>query len=142
MLNTYRNVFFSVKIAVCKVRPRDLGDGVCDDDANNPECNFDNGDCCLNTQASKQYCTQCLCKKEGKNKKSKHCYILQGDPTQTVKSNLPMTEWTKLLISHQKVILLSPRLGTSFYITVFIFDLQTMCKKWPISLLWDQVFYM
>ena len=53
---------------------------------------------------------------------------IQGDPMQTVKSNLPMTEWTKLLISHQKVILLSPRLGISFYITGFIFDLQTMCK--------------
>ena len=39
-----------------------------------------------------------------------------------------MKEWTKQLISHENVILLSPRLGILFYNIGFIFDLQTMSK--------------
>ena len=37
-----------------------LGDGYCDDEANNENCNFDGGDCCgpcINTK----YCIECEC---------------------------------------------------------------------------------
>ena len=39
-----------------------LGDNFCDDEANNEECEFDKGDCCLIDIKSKEYCTDCLCK--------------------------------------------------------------------------------
>ena len=42
------------------------GDGICDDYNNNPECDFDGGDCCL-TSVDKQRCTECLCKKHIKH---------------------------------------------------------------------------
>merc|ERR1719367_875338 len=50
------------KNSVCPVTARDIGDGFCDDEANNQSCNFDGGDCCLNTEASKEYCSKCVCK--------------------------------------------------------------------------------
>ena len=38
-----------------------VGDGSCDDGVNIPECNYDNGDCCLPNPLT-MYCTLCLCK--------------------------------------------------------------------------------
>ena len=46
----------------CDVLPRNLGDGFCDDEANNEECEFDKGDCCLLDAKSKDYCDECICK--------------------------------------------------------------------------------
>ena len=40
-----------------------IGDGQCDDDNNNPECDFDGGDCCSDTEQI--HCTECLCKTNG-----------------------------------------------------------------------------
>ena len=37
-----------------------IGDGYCDDDANNLECNFDGGDCC-GDDAITDYCLECQC---------------------------------------------------------------------------------
>ena len=40
-----------------------LGDGLCDDESNNAECNFDGGDCCgdcINTD----HCSECHCHDE------------------------------------------------------------------------------
>ena len=37
-----------------------IGNGFCNDEANNPECNYDSGDCCgscINTD----YCIECAC---------------------------------------------------------------------------------
>ncbi len=37
-----------------------VGDGMCDDDTNIEECQYDGGDCCLETQ-SWSYCNECIC---------------------------------------------------------------------------------
>ena len=37
-----------------------VGDGFCDDIANNVECNYDGGDCCL-SDIKTDYCSECLC---------------------------------------------------------------------------------
>ena len=37
-----------------------IGDNWCDDINNNPECNYDGGDCC-DPNAGKMYCQVCLC---------------------------------------------------------------------------------
>ena len=37
-----------------------VGDGYCNDDTNNPDCNFDGGDCC-GGNVNMQYCTDCQC---------------------------------------------------------------------------------
>ena len=36
------------------------GNGFCDDENNNVECNFDGGDCCLD-EVDKHYCSECIC---------------------------------------------------------------------------------
>ena len=41
-----------------------VGDGYCDDIVNNPECNYDDGDCC-GDDANVQYCIECKCFNEG-----------------------------------------------------------------------------
>ena len=38
----------------------DVGDGYCDDNSNNADCEFDGGDCCLDTVIT-DYCTECIC---------------------------------------------------------------------------------
>ena len=40
-----------------------LGDGLCNDESNNAECNFDGGDCCGGCIIS-NYCTECICHPE------------------------------------------------------------------------------
>ncbi len=42
-----------------------IGDGVCDEVTNNERCLFDNGDCCLDDDESKKYCTSCQCNLAG-----------------------------------------------------------------------------
>ena len=37
-----------------------IGNGYCDDENNNDECNFDGGDCCLDIVLT-DYCTKCQC---------------------------------------------------------------------------------
>ena len=37
-----------------------LGDGICQDHANNPECGFDLGDCCK-PKSDKSQCLLCIC---------------------------------------------------------------------------------
>ena len=37
-----------------------VGDGVCNDETNTANCNFDGGDCCLNV-INKEYCSECKC---------------------------------------------------------------------------------
>ena len=36
------------------------GDGYCDDSNNNADCDFDDGDCCLNPVIT-QFCNECWC---------------------------------------------------------------------------------
>ena len=38
-----------------------MGDGHCDDQNNNAECNFDGGDCC-GSNVNTTYCISCECK--------------------------------------------------------------------------------
>ena len=58
---------FSIFYLGCEVESRYIGDGYCDDQANNEACHFDKGDCCgLETEKKNKYCDECLCK-EGKN---------------------------------------------------------------------------
>ena len=40
-----------------------IGDGVCDDETNNPECGYDGGDCC-GPNAIMDFCQDCLCKED------------------------------------------------------------------------------
>ena len=35
-----------------------IGDGVCNDIINNPQCNYDGGDCCTGEFT---YCEKCIC---------------------------------------------------------------------------------
>ena len=37
-----------------------IADGYCDDGNNNPECNFDGGDCCGNNVKT-DFCSDCVC---------------------------------------------------------------------------------
>ena len=39
--------------------PPSVGDGYCNDDTNNQQCNFDGGDCCVNVNTD--YCSSCSC---------------------------------------------------------------------------------
>ena len=36
-----------------------VGDGICNDESNNPECNYDGGDCCVNVNTDS--CSECNC---------------------------------------------------------------------------------
>ena len=37
-----------------------VGNGFCNDETNNAECNYDGGECC-DLNANKDYCSQCAC---------------------------------------------------------------------------------
>ena len=41
-----------------------IGDGICHDEANDIEHNFDHGDCCR-TDVPKDHCSDCLCSENG-----------------------------------------------------------------------------
>ena len=41
-----------------------IGDGLCHDVNNNPECEYDGGDCC-GPSVDTSYCTECMCKECG-----------------------------------------------------------------------------
>ena len=42
------------------LRPWDIGDTYCDDELNNPGCNYDGGDCC-GSDVNADFCTECTC---------------------------------------------------------------------------------
>ena len=44
---------------VCR-RHKQIGDGICDDESNVYECDFDGGDCCA-TNSIMDFCLQCQC---------------------------------------------------------------------------------
>jgi hypothetical protein len=46
--------------AVCE-NPTWVGDGGCDDIGNNPTCDFDGGDCCMDPLGENSACFFCLC---------------------------------------------------------------------------------
>ena len=37
-----------------------IGDGFCNDETNNENCNYDDGDCC-GPEVDKKYCADCIC---------------------------------------------------------------------------------
>ena len=41
-----------------------IGNGFCNDETNNAECNYDGGDCCVNIRG--QFCSECNCLVGGK----------------------------------------------------------------------------
>ena len=41
-----------------------IGNAHCNDETNNPDCNYDFGDCCL-SPASTDYCSECACATTG-----------------------------------------------------------------------------
>ena len=49
------------KLPVCTLKQQKrIGDGICDDDVNVKECQFDGGDCC-NPDADIFFCDDCIC---------------------------------------------------------------------------------
>ena len=52
-----KNVFW--KFADCPT-PLIVGDGFCNDETNNPDCNYDGGDCCGSCVVT-EHCTECQC---------------------------------------------------------------------------------
>ena len=44
----------------CNGQSSYIQDGYCDDENNNPGCNYDGGDCC-GANVNKLYCSECLC---------------------------------------------------------------------------------
>ena len=43
------------------MKPLWIGDGICDDQTNNEDCNYDGGDCCIENP-NVDYCNDCECK--------------------------------------------------------------------------------
>ena len=41
-----------------------IGNGLCNDETNNPECNYDGGDCCV-ACVKRENCTECACHEGG-----------------------------------------------------------------------------
>ena len=52
--------FLSFIVSDCPVSIELIGNGFCNDEANNVGCNFDNGDCC-GTCVNVDYCSLCEC---------------------------------------------------------------------------------
>ena len=74
---------------------RNLGDGYCDDQANNVVCEFDKGDCCLLDAKSKDYCDECICKER---KEPETCEISPrnlGDNICDDRANIEACEFDK-----------------------------------------------
>ena len=65
------------------MEPLWIDDGWCDDLTNNPDCDYDGGDCCL-TPSSGQYCVNCTCHETNES----HVLTTTADPTGTTQSNL------------------------------------------------------
>ena len=53
------NKCFCFQLSGC-VFPDFQGDGACDDENNNAECNFDGGDCC-GPNVDMSFCSECAC---------------------------------------------------------------------------------
>ena len=43
-----------------------IGNGLCNDEVNNAECDYDGGDCC-GACVSTEYCTECVCHDGGES---------------------------------------------------------------------------
>ena len=41
-------------------QPGKIGDGICNDEVNNEDCNYDGGDCC-GACVNRQNCSECIC---------------------------------------------------------------------------------
>ena len=55
----FSSIFQNFSVCTLKQQKR-IGDGICDDDVNVKECNFDGGDCC-NPDADIFFCDDCIC---------------------------------------------------------------------------------
>ena len=55
------------------------GNGFCDDENNNVECNFDGGDCCLD-EVDKHYCSECICHENTYHPQGHSIYIRKVRP--------------------------------------------------------------
>ena len=75
------HIFLLIKITDCPI-PWLAGDGYCQDDTNNFDCNYDGGDCCLLNPSTDQ-CSQCLCHTNG-------IITSPGYPHQNYESNLDL----------------------------------------------------
>ena len=53
-----------------------VGDGYCDDAANNVECNYDGGDCCA-LDINTEFCKKCECLVPGADGISRNSIILK-----------------------------------------------------------------
>ena len=42
-----------------------VGDGYCQDETNNLDCNYDGGDCCGACSVNPEHCTECVCQEGG-----------------------------------------------------------------------------
>jgi hypothetical protein len=51
-------------LLACPADPEWIGDGLCDDDANSENCQFDGGDCCLDDVVI-DFCEECMCYETG-----------------------------------------------------------------------------
>jgi hypothetical protein len=65
----YINALYCIDFLIilgCPADPEYIGDGYCDDEINIENCQFDDGDCCLdNDEILLTYCTICLCHETG-----------------------------------------------------------------------------
>ena len=66
-------------------KPDWVGDGFCDDAVNNPECEFDKNDCCLDVIIN-NFCTLCFCvstnsRHISKSQKAMTTYTNEGELT-------------------------------------------------------------
>ena len=59
-------MYFTKKLPILTDCPNPslVDNGLCNDEANNAECNYDGGDCC-GACANTEYCTECVCHEGG-----------------------------------------------------------------------------
>ena len=60
LIKTYVNFTTTGCLVPNHLGPWDVGDTYCDDELNNPGCNFDSGDCC-GSDVHEGYCSECIC---------------------------------------------------------------------------------
>ena len=91
-----QKLYFCIYLTeTCDVRARNLGDGYCDDEANNEACQFDKGDCCLLDSESKKYCNECLCKVKEEPKTCNVSLRILGDNICDDSANIEACEFDK-----------------------------------------------
>ena len=70
MRRVYPWVYSSILIFTCNKWGHAIGDGSCDDINNYSWCQYDNGDCCVQSGYENiwnDFCTECLCKSNETN---------------------------------------------------------------------------